>query len=71
LNLRPLHFLQKSEFQGAMYEGSQKIRFPILLPPPSEMPLYSLLLLLIIIIIIIVVVVVVIVMWKNSEVISE
>jgi preprotein translocase subunit SecG len=26
-------FLQRSEVQGAIYEGSQKIRFPILLPP--------------------------------------
>jgi hypothetical protein len=28
-NLRPLQFLQRSEVQGAIYEGSQKIRFPI------------------------------------------
>jgi hypothetical protein len=26
-------FLQRSEVQGAIYGGSQKIRFPILLPP--------------------------------------
>jgi hypothetical protein len=26
-------FLQRSEVQGAIYEGSQKIRFPVLLPP--------------------------------------
>jgi hypothetical protein len=24
---------QRSEVQGAIYDGSQKIRFPILLPP--------------------------------------
>jgi hypothetical protein len=29
----PLQFLQMSEVQGAIYEGSQKIRLPILLPP--------------------------------------
>jgi hypothetical protein len=26
-------FLQRFEVQSAIYEGSQKIRFPILLPP--------------------------------------
>jgi hypothetical protein len=28
-----IKFLQRSEVQGAIYDGSQKIRFPILLPP--------------------------------------
>jgi hypothetical protein len=32
MNLRPLQFLQRSEVQGAINEGNQKIRFPIILP---------------------------------------
>jgi hypothetical protein len=31
--LRLLQFLQRSEVQDAIYKESQKIRFPILLPP--------------------------------------
>jgi hypothetical protein len=28
-----IRIMQRSEVQGAIYEGSQKIKFPILLPP--------------------------------------
>jgi hypothetical protein len=53
-------FLQRSEVQGAIYEGSQKIRFPILfchqITSPTEMPLYS-----------IIIIIIIIIMWKNSK----